>query len=87
MRRRKSKTMQTADTPPELRLYTLEEARQLLNLGEHKFRDRWRDQNDPLRKYIITMGERKHYMRIDGIKAYQDYLAQQSLIALGAETA
>lgn len=61
-----------------VRLYTIAEARQMLGLGEHSFRKRWRDAGDPLRRHIISMGPRLNFMRLEDIQAYIAYLASRA---------
>lgn len=66
-------------TPDGIRLYTIPEARAILNLGEKAFRQRWHDDKDPLRKHIIVISQRVHRMTEDGIKAYLTYMQTESL--------
>lgn len=61
-----------------VRLYPIAEARQIMGLGEKTFRRKMRDEADPLRNYVISMGPRLNFMRLEDIKAYLAYLASRA---------
>lgn len=61
-----------------VRLYPIAEARQIMGLGEKTFRKKMRDEADPLRNYVISMGPRLNFMRLEDIKAYLAYLASRA---------
>jgi hypothetical protein len=61
-----------------VKLYPIAEARQIMGLGEKTFRRKMRDEADPLRNYVISMGPRLNFMRLEDIKAYLAYLASRA---------
>lgn len=64
-------------------LHTIPEARPLLALNEHDFRNRFNNPNDPLRKHITWRGTRR-YMTQSQVEQYLKYLEQESRMACAA---